>query len=94
MRSGSGRAGRQPLTTEAFRAAGLPAIFSAFGDHLAYVDGAVYALPRKLDRRELADLPDPQGAYEVTTVAGIEYGWNQVEACVPAARDEVSQEAA
>lgn len=88
------RADRQPLTIEEVQAAGLPAILSAFGDHLAYVDGTVYALPRELDPCELADLPDLQRAYEVTHTVGIEYGWYQIDVCPPAARGQASQEAA
>jgi hypothetical protein len=84
-------AGQRPLTIEEVRAAGRPALFSAFGDHLAYLDGTIYALPREPDQRDLANLPSLPGAYEITTVVGIEYGWYQFEDCLPAAHGEDSQ---
>ena len=55
--------GRRPLTIEEVREAGRPAIFSAFGDHLVYLDGIIYALPREMEPCELADLPHLSGAY-------------------------------
>jgi hypothetical protein len=85
---------QRPLTIEEVREAGLPAIFSAFGDHLAYADGTVYALPREPDPCELADLPHFFGAYVVTNVVGIEYGWYQLDGCAPVARGEAPQQAA
>jgi hypothetical protein len=86
--------GQRPLTIEEVREAGLPAIFSAFGDHLAYVDGTIYALPREPDPCELADLPGLLGVYEVSSVVGIEYGWYHLEGGAPAAADAAPQEAA
>jgi hypothetical protein len=88
------RGGQRPLTIEEVREAGRPAILSAFGDHLAYIDGTIYALPRELDPCELADLPGLFGAYEVTHVVGIEYGWYHLAGCAPAAGGEAPQEAA
>ena len=84
----------QLLGIDEVRAAGLPALFSAYGDHLAYVDGTIYALPRELDPCELADVPSLSGVYTVSHVVGIEYGWRHVEPCTVAATDEVPQEAA
>jgi hypothetical protein len=89
-----GKPAGQLLGIDEVRAAGLPAMFSAYGDHLAYVDGTIYALPHELDPCELADLPGLSGAYEVSHVVGIEYGWRHIEPCAPAAAGEVSREAA
>jgi hypothetical protein len=86
--------GQRLLSIEEVREAGLPAVLCAFGDHLAYVGGTIYALPRELDPCELADLPGLSGAYEVTHVVGIEYGWRHLEGGAPAAVAEVPREAA
>jgi hypothetical protein len=86
--------GQRPLSIEEVRAAGLPAVYSAFGDHLAYFGGTIYALPREPDACELADLSGISGAYEVTHVVGIEYGWYHLDGCAPAAVDEAPEEAA
>ena len=85
--------GRRPLTIEEVREAGRPAIFSAFGDHLVYLDGIIYALPREPDPSELADLPHLSGAYEMTTVVGIEYGWYELAACTRAPETEAPPQA-
>ena len=86
--------GQRLLTIEEVREAGLPALFSAFGDHLAYVDGTIYALPREPGSRDLANLSSLSGVYEVTSVAGIEYGWYHLESGAPAAGGEAPQRAA
>jgi hypothetical protein len=88
------RGGQRPLTIEEVREAGRPAILSTFGDHLAYVDGTIYALPREPDPCELADLPHLSGAYEVTHVVGIEYGWYHLESCRLAVSGAAPQQAA
>jgi hypothetical protein len=84
----------QLLEIDEVRAAGLPALFSAYGDYLAYVDGTIYALPRELDPCELANLPSLSGVYTVSHVVGIEYGWRLIEACEVKAADQASQQAA
>ena len=94
MEARQGKPSGQLLGIDEVRAAGLPALFSAYGDHLAYVDGTIYALPRELDPCELADLPGLSGAYPVIHVVGIEYGWQHIEACAPAAANEASGQAA
>ena len=94
MKAREGKPTGQLLDIDEVRAAGLPALFSAYGDHLAYVDGTIYALPRELDPCELADLPGLSGAYPVIHVVGIEYGWRHIEACTPAAANEAAEQAA
>lgn len=81
---------RRLLSIDEVRAAGRPAVFSAYGDYLAFVDGAIYALPREPEACELAALPSLLGAYEVTNVVGIEYGWYQLDDGSPAADKETS----
>lgn len=94
MDAGEGKPTGQLLGIDEVRAVGLPAQFSAYGDHLVYVDGTIYALPRELDPCDLADLPSLSGVYAVSHVVGIEYGWQHIEACAPAAANEVPQQAA
>lgn len=58
-----------------------PATFSAFGDHLLFVDGIVYSLPRDPMPSEFAEPLDVPGSYIVTQTVGIEYGWRHVAGC-------------
>jgi len=71
----------RPLHIEEVEAAGLPAFFSCFGDHLVYKDGAVYALPSALDSADLAQPENLPGAYAVTQRIGIEYPWLHASGC-------------
>lgn len=87
MRGQQNERSQRPLTLEEVKAAGLPAIFSLFGDHLAYVDGTIYCLPRELQPCEVGDLRNLPSAYRITTQVGIEYGWYQLESC---ATDDVT----
>jgi hypothetical protein len=85
--------GQRALTIEEVRMGGRPATFSAFGDHLVYLDGTIYAVPQEPKVCELASLPGLAEAYEVVHVVGIEYGWYQVERRALAPSAEVPQAA-
>lgn len=61
--------------------AGVPAIFSAFGDHLVYVGGSVYALPREPLPAEVTEPRALPGAYVLSNPAGVEYGWHHLHDC-------------
>jgi len=71
----------RPLTLEEVEEDGRPAVFSAYGDHLAYMNGTVYSLSHDPDP---CDVLQPQllsDAYVVTSPAGIEYGWRHLDEC-------------
>jgi hypothetical protein len=91
------RAGRRRLTFEEVLAAGQPAVYRQFGDHLLYIGGRLFEvrktgspielemiLPRK-EREALA-------AHRAASV-GIEYGWHHAADC-PCSYCTTSREAA
>jgi hypothetical protein len=74
-------ADRRLLSLEEVIAARRPATFSAFGDHLLYLDGTVYALPRSPEPSDLAEPLRLPGAYVITHTVGIEFGWQHLDEC-------------
>jgi len=74
-------ADRPLLSLEEVVAASWPATFSAFGDHLLYLDGAVYALPRSPEPSDLAEPLRLPGAYVITQTVGIEFRWRHLDEC-------------
>jgi hypothetical protein len=92
---GASSGGRRQLFFDEVVAAGRPAIFSAYGDHLLYVDGTIYALTRDPDPSELAEPRSFSGAYVVTHTIGTEFGWRHLETCdCPFCADQVTPYAA
>jgi hypothetical protein len=81
MDGGAFAGGRPQLFLDEVVAAGRPAIFSAYGDHLLYVDGTIYALPRDPNPLDLTEPRSPSDAYVVTHTTGIEFGWRHLETC-------------
>ena len=79
------------LTIEEVRASGRPALFSAFGDNLAYLDGTIYCLPCDPRVGQLPSITGHSEVYELSSVVGVEYGWYHV---APAVEIGVPQEAA
>lgn len=71
----------RPLFLEEVEAAGLPALFSCYGDLLLYKDGRVYALPPSVEPAALAQPETLPGAYAVTARVGIEYPWRHEQGC-------------
>jgi hypothetical protein len=69
------------LSFEEVAAASQPATFSVFGDHLLYLDGAVYSLSHSPEPSDLARPLDLPGAYVVTQTVGIEFGWQHLNEC-------------
>jgi hypothetical protein len=82
MRVTERAAHRRLLSFEEVAAASRPATFSVFGDHLLYLDGAVYSLPHSPEPSDLARPLDLPGAYVVTQTVGIEFGWQHLTECV------------
>jgi hypothetical protein len=82
---------RRLLSFEEVAAASQPATFSAFGDHLLYLDGTVYALPRAPQPSELLDPLRLPGAYVVTQTVGIELGWQHPNGCMCTLRISVPE---
>jgi hypothetical protein len=72
---------RPLLSLEEVIAASHPATFSAFGDNLLYLDGAVYALPRRPEPPDLRQPLGMPGAYVLTQTVGIEFGWQHLDEC-------------
>jgi hypothetical protein len=81
MRVIEGAADRPLLSFEEVAAAHRPATFSAFGDHLLYLEGTVYALPRSPHPSDLAEPLRVRGAYVITQTVGIEFGWRHLDDC-------------
>jgi hypothetical protein len=81
MRVTDRAAHRRLLSFEEVAAASRPATFSAFGDNLVYVDGAVYSLPHSPGPSELEQPMTLPGAYVVTQTVGIEFGWQHLNGC-------------
>lgn len=81
MRVTEWAADQRLLSFEEVVAASQPATFCAFGDHLLFVDGVIYAFPRSPRPRDLAHPGRVPGAYVVTNPVGIEFGWQHLDLC-------------
>jgi hypothetical protein len=81
MRVIEGAADRPLLSLDDVAATHRPATFSGFGDHLLYIEGTVYALPRRPEPPDLAQPMSLPGAYVVTQTVGIEFGWQHLNEC-------------
>ena len=79
--SAEGQRRRHWLTFQEVQAVGLPATYSGFGDHLAFVEGAVYAFPRRPERVELHEPHRVPGVYMVNSTVGAEHGWEHLDSC-------------
>jgi len=79
--SATGERHRRWLTFNEVRTAGLPATYSGFGDHLAFVEGNIYAFPRKPERMELDEPYRVPGVYVISNTVGVEHGWEHLESC-------------
>jgi hypothetical protein len=74
-------ADRRLLSIEEVVAARRPATLCAFGDHLLFLDGTVYALPHSPEPSDLAEPLHLPGAYVITHTVGIEFGWQHLDDC-------------
>jgi hypothetical protein len=81
MRVIEGAADRPLLSLDDVAATHRPATFSGFGDHLLYLEGTVYALPRSPEASDMAEPLSLPGAYVVTQTVGIEFGWQHLNEC-------------
>ncbi len=90
-------AGRRRLTFEEVLAAGRPAVYRKFGDHLLYVGGRLFDV-----RRPEAPTPIDVGVASTQAAdesersrisVGIEYGWRHAAGC-PCSYCSTSREAA
>ena len=76
-------AGRKRLTFEEVLAAGQPAVYRQFGDHLLYVDGRFFDVrepgaPTPIEVGTSSSLRDAHAAHRAV---GIEYGWRHAADC-------------
>ncbi len=89
-------AGRRRLTFEEVLAAGRPAVYRQFGDHLLFVDGRLFDV-RRPEAPTPIDVGTPSRAldeHEHSRLSvGIEYGWRHAAGC-PCSYCSVSREAA
>jgi hypothetical protein len=69
------------LAYDEVAALGEPAIFSAFGDHLVFVQGTVYELPAGVPAGQFTQPHLIQGARPITNLVGAEFGWRHLEGC-------------
>jgi len=90
-------AGRRRLTFDEVLAAGKPAVFRKFGDHLLYAGGRLFDVREPDAPVEVGLTPTPTTpgsvAAERAMTVGIEYGWRH-EADCPCSFCEASDEAA
>ena len=88
-------AGRRRLTFDEVLAAGKPAVFRKFGDHLLYAGGHLFDVREPGAPVEVGLTPSaPESiAAERAMTVGIEYGWRH-EADCPCSFCEASDEAA
>lgn len=88
-------AGRKRLTFEEVLAAGQPAVFREFGDHLLYVGGRFFDVHEPGSPVEVGlDLPVEEPQPQIARHAvGIEYGWRHSAGC-PCSFCSASREAA
>jgi hypothetical protein len=90
-------AGRRRLTFEEVLAAGQPAVYREFGDHLLYVDGRFFDVrepgaPTPIDVGG-SSLPAANEPPDARRGVGIEYGWRHAADC-PCSYCSASREAA
>jgi hypothetical protein len=69
------------MAYEEVTAIGAPAVYEAFGDHLVFIDGVIYALPEGFESYGEVDAPSIVGARRITNVVGVEYGWRHLRDC-------------
>ncbi len=78
-------AGRRRLTFDEVLAAGKPAVYRKFGDHLLYVGGRLFDVHEPDAPVEVGLTPAPavRGslAAERAVTVGIEYGWRHEAGC-------------
>jgi hypothetical protein len=75
-------AGRRRLTFDEVLAAGRPAVYRKFGDHLLYVGGRVFDVREPDAPVEVGLAPaTPEPAAAQMTTVGIEYGWRHEADC-------------
>jgi hypothetical protein len=78
-------AGRRRLTFEEMLAAGRPAVYRQFGDHLLYVGGRLFDVRRPEEPTPIeVSVSSSQAADEhehAHLAVGIEYGWRHAADC-------------
>ena len=77
-------AGRRRLTFEEVLAAGRPAVYRKFGDHLLYVGGRLFDVrePERRHRsRSAIAVAAPDEHEHARLSVGIEYGWRHAAGC-------------
>ena len=73
---------RQPrLTLREVRDAGLPAVFTDYGEVLLYLDGNLYSLLDAQVATQHTQLPLPLPSQVLETGVGLEYGWRHLSGC-------------
>ena len=68
---------RRRLSLVDVMSAGLPAVYSQFGDRLLYMDGRIFDAT---DPSSLAEIPDI-AAGEAESTVGLEFGWQHAGGC-------------
>lgn len=89
-------AGRRRFTFEEVLAAGQPAMYRKFGDHLLFLDGRVFDVGQPSAPIEVGVASRPEEHRPVADRAlsvGIEYGWHHAADC-PCSYCGASREAA
>ncbi len=76
-------AGRRRLTFEEVLAAGQPAVYQKFGDHLLYIDGRFFDVrePGSPIEVGLASQPEEPEPLVARRAVGVEYGWRHAADC-------------
>ena len=76
-------AGRRRLTFEEVLAAGQPAVYRKFGDHLLYIDGRFFDVrePAAPTPIEVGASSPQRDALAADHAVGIEYGWRHAADC-------------
>jgi hypothetical protein len=76
-------AGRRRLTFEEVIAAGQPAVYRQFGDHLLYVEGRFFDVrePGAPTLIEVGASSSRRDAHAAHRGVGIEYGWRHAADC-------------
>ena len=75
-------AGRRGLTFDEVLAAGRPAVYRKFGDHLLYVGGRLFDVSEPYAPIEVGMASaTPEPAAERMATVGIEYGWRHEADC-------------
>jgi hypothetical protein len=70
-----------PMAYDEVTAIGVLAVYEAFGDHLVFIDGTIYALPEGFESYGAVDVSSIVGAVRITSVVGVEYGWRHLRDC-------------